>query len=105
VTETLDSALKARVRAVLDGRQATEAELRKLTEQGTAVALILDARRVRSERRLTELSADPESSLAEIAAAVRTLNDLRPELAELRMLLAALDALARECRASWLAVR
>jgi len=37
----LDGAVKARVRAVLDGRAATEAELRKLFEDGRACSLIL----------------------------------------------------------------
>ncbi len=105
MTETLDFALKARLRAVLDRRPVTESELRKLAEEGTACALILDARLKRSERRLAELSSDPASSLAEIAAEVRTANELRPDLDELHALLAALAALAREFRASWLAAR
>lgn len=105
MTETLDSALKARLRAVLDRRPVTEAELRKLAEEGRACALILSGRLERTERRLNELSADPASSLAEIAAAVRTLNEIRPDLGELQALLADLQGLAREFRASWLATR
>jgi hypothetical protein len=105
VTETLDFALKARLRAVLDHGPVTESELRKLTEEGTACVLILNARLERSERRLAELSSDPASSLAEIAAEVRATNELRPDLDELHALLGALDARAREFRASWLAAR
>ena len=81
------------------------AVLRKLTEQGAACALILDARLERHERRLTELSSDPASSLAAIAAEVRSINELKPDLEELHGLLDALNAHARELRASWLAVR
>ena len=105
MTETLDSALKRRLRAVLDGRPATESELRKLTEEGRACALILDARLARSEHRLAELSSDPASSLAEIAAEVRAANELRPDLGELHALLAEVGVIAREFRASWLAAR
>jgi hypothetical protein len=101
VTEALDAALKARVRAVLD-QPVTEAVLRKLAEEGAACALILDARLVESERRLTELSTDPTSSLAEIAEQMRTINELRPDLDELHALLHDLDVHARELRASWL---
>ena len=43
VAATLDSALKERLRAVLDRQPVTEAELRKLAEEGRACALILGA--------------------------------------------------------------
>ena len=103
--QTLDFALKERLRAVIGDHAVTESTLRKLTEQGTACALILDARLERLERRLSELSADPESSLAEIAATMRAVNELRPDLDELHSLLYRLDSHARELRASWLAMR
>jgi uncharacterized coiled-coil DUF342 family protein len=102
VTETLDFAVKTRLRAALDRRSATESELRKLTEEGRACVLILDARLERSKRHLAELSSDPTSSLAEIAAEVRAADELRPDLEELHALLTELDELAREFRASWL---
>jgi len=105
VTETLDFALKVRLRAVLDRRTVTESVLRKLTEEGAACSLILEARLERHERHLTELSSDPASSLAAIAAEVRAINELKPDLDELHVLLADLDAHARELRASWLAAR
>jgi hypothetical protein len=100
--EMIDAALKARVRAVLDGRPATEAELRRLFEEGRACALILDGQLEKVERKLGELASDPESSIAELAAAFRRVNELRPGLAELDELLAELDKRAREFRASWL---
>jgi chromosome segregation ATPase len=101
VTGTLDSALKEQLRAVVGNRPATEAELRKLSEQGRACELILGAQLERSERRLERLSADPTSSLADIAAALRTVNELRPDLDELHGLLADLQGRAREFRARW----
>jgi len=105
VTETLDSAVKARLRVALDRRSATESELRKLTEEGEACVLILDARLEQTERHLSELSSDPTSSLAEIAAEVRAADELRPDLEELHVLLAELAQLAHESRASWLGAR
>jgi uncharacterized protein involved in exopolysaccharide biosynthesis len=101
VSETLDSALKERLRAVAANRPATEAELRKLSEEGQACTLILGAQLERSERRLEQLAADPTSSLADIADTLRTVNELRPDLDELRELLAELQGRAREIRARW----
>jgi hypothetical protein len=98
----LDAVLKERLRAVLDDRPVTEAELRKLAEQGRACVLIMGADLRRSEERLAELSSDATSSLADIAACVRRVNELRPGLSELEALLADLEARAREFRASWL---
>ena len=100
--ETLDSALKERVRAVLDQQPVTEAELRKLSEEGRACLLILNAQLARNERLLAELSSDPSSSLAETAAALRQVNELRPDVEELETLLAELQERARKYRATWL---
>jgi hypothetical protein len=102
VAETLDSALKARVRAVLDREPVTESELRKLAEEGGACALILGAQLRRAERRLGEVTSDPSSALAEIASAFRSVNELRPHLEELETLLGELDVKARQFRTSWL---
>ncbi len=102
LAETFDSAFKARVRAVLDGRPVTEAELRKLFEEGRACALILGGQLEKGERKLDELASDPEGSIAELAAAFRLVNELRPDLAELGELLTELDKRAREFRTSWL---
>jgi hypothetical protein len=103
--ETLDSVLKLRLRAVLDRQPVTEAELRKLAEEGRACARILGGRLERGERLLGELSSDPSSSLAEIADALREVNELRPDLEELSSLLADLEGYARASRAHWLSSR
>jgi hypothetical protein len=105
MAETLDSAVKARVRAVLGRRPVTEAELRKLSEEGHACALILHAQLDRSERRLAELTADSTSSLSQIAAAFQRVNDLRPQVEELDDLLDGLRNRAREVRAGWVSTR
>jgi len=102
VTEALDSVLKERLQAVLDRRPVTEWELRRLTEEGGAVALILSGQLEASERRLTELASDPASSLADIAATLRRTNELRLDVDVLDELLTALERRAREFRASWL---
>jgi chromosome segregation ATPase len=102
VAQRLDSALKERLRAVLDREPVTEAELRKLTEEGGACVLILSGQLERSEQRLAELTSEPRSSLAEIAAAFRRVHELRPDLDELQTLLAELQRRAREFRAAWL---
>lgn len=99
--QALDGRVKQRLRAVLEHEPVTEAELRKLTEEGRACVLILGARLERSERALAELGSDPASSLAEIAAALREVNELRPDLDELYKLLAELNGRAREFRRSW----
>jgi hypothetical protein len=100
----LDTALKERIRIVLQDPQrlVTEAELRKLAEQGRAYTLILGAELKRLEHRLAELDADPVSPLGAIAAAFRRVHDFRAHLAELDQLLSALDERAREVRTSWL---
>ena len=105
MTVTLDSTLKERLHEVLGSRTVTEATLRRLSEEGAACTLILDARLAGHERRMKELSADPTSSLSDIAAEVRSINELRPDVAELHELLGRLAVHARELRASWLAVR
>jgi hypothetical protein len=105
VAETLTSALKERLRAVLDGQPVTEADLRKLSEEGQACALILGALLRRDEQKLAELHSDPASSLADVAAALHDVNELRPDLDELEALLDKLQARAREFRASWVSPR
>jgi chromosome segregation ATPase len=79
----------------------TEAELRKLAEEGRACELILGGQLQRSEQRLEALSSDPTSSLVEIAAALREVNELRPNLDELEALLGAVQGRAREFRVRW----
>ena len=103
MAETLDSELKERVRAVLGRRPVTEAQLRRLSEEGHACALILGARLEHSEQRLAELTADPTSSLSQIATAFQEVNEVRPQLDELNSLLEGLQSRAREVRSAWLA--
>jgi chromosome segregation ATPase len=79
----------------------TEAELRKLAEEGRACELILGGQLHRSEQRLEALASDPTSSLTEIAEALRDVNELRPDLDELEALLGELNERAREFRARW----
>ena len=101
--EPLDAALKARLRAVLDGQRVTEAELRRLFDEGRACTLILNGELEHIEDRLADLSLDPESSLTEFAAEVRRANELRPDLDELQALLGELERRAHELRVSWVA--
>ena len=100
----LDTVLKKRIHVVLEDprRLVTEAELRKLSEEGRAYRLILGAELVRLERRLADLDADPVSSLGAIAPAFRRVHEFRTHLAELDQLLSALDDRARRVRTSWL---
>jgi uncharacterized protein involved in exopolysaccharide biosynthesis len=105
VATTLDSELKDRLRAVLADRRVTEAELRKLAEEGRACALILGSQLAKHEQALAELSADPASSLSEIAEELREVNRLRPDLEELETLLAALQDRARQVRQAWVSTR
>jgi len=101
----LDSDLKERLREVLERRPVTEAELRKVLDEGRACALLVRGRLERGEQRLSELAADPESPLAELASALRAVNDLRPRLSALESILAELQERAPEFRRSWLAGR
>ena len=102
MTESLDTALKARVRLVLDCEPVTEAALRRLLEEGRACILILQARVARTESTLEALAADPVSSLADTATAFRALAEVRTDLEELEELVGALENRARLARASWL---
>jgi hypothetical protein len=99
----LDSALRERLRSVLENpdRRVTEAELRRLAEEGDAFARILRAELERLERRLAERDSDPASSLGAIADAFRRVHDFRAHVDELDTLLNALDNRARDVRASW----
>jgi hypothetical protein len=101
VVETLDPVLRERLRAVVDGRPATEAELRKLVEEGRACRLLLRGRRDRTERRLAELSIDPAVPLADLASALREAQTVRPQLDELDAMLTQLQERARDFRRSW----
>src|SRR5919197_36407 len=100
--EPLDFALIQRLREVLDRRPATESELRALTEQADAWARTVNGQIQASERRIRRLTANPASSLAQIASELRRVEKLRPQLNEVRTLLADLENRARELRTEWL---
>jgi hypothetical protein len=55
-----------------------------------------------SERRIRRLNQSPSSSLAQIAAELRRVEQLRPQLHEVRDLLADLEDRARQVRTAWL---
>jgi chromosome segregation ATPase len=99
----LDVDLRQRLRDVLEEppRPVTEAELRKLTEEGRACRLILGAELERLEERLGKLDGDPATSLGEIAEAFRQVHDFREHVGELDQLLSALADRAREVRTAW----
>jgi DNA-binding ferritin-like protein len=98
----LDFALLRRLREVLDDRPATESELRMLHEQAEAWARTVSGQLESSERRIRRLNQNPASSLAQIAAELRRVEQLRPQLIEVRQLLAGLEARARQVRTEWL---
>ena len=102
MTQTPDLALLERLREVLANQPVTETELRGLIEQADGLVRTLGAHMAGSERRLSELTADPDSSLTEIATELHRVEGLRPRLEEARKLLAGLETRAREVRTSWL---
>ncbi len=102
MADSLDAHLKERLRAVRDRGPVTEAELRRLADEGHACERLLEDRLARGEERIRTLAADPESSLSDIAAALREVQTLRPTIAELQNLLDDLHARAREFRKGWL---
>jgi hypothetical protein len=102
VAGRLDFALIARLRDVAGDTPATEADLRMLSEQADAWARALTGQIEACERRLRELNAVEDGSLAELADELRRLETLRPQLEEVRSLRAALEGRARELRTAWL---
>ena len=100
----LDTALRERLREVLANpkRRVTEADLRKLAEEGRAYTLILRAELGRLEQRLAEVDSDPAIPLTTAAGAFRRVHEFRAHMDELEGLLAALQARAREVRTAWL---
>jgi hypothetical protein len=105
MSSALDVTLKDRLRAALEREPATEAELRKLIDEGRASALLVRARLESVEGKLASLAGDPESSLADLATTLREVQELRPALDELQGMLGQLHARAPELRRSWLAAR
>lgn len=99
---TLDSTPTSRLRRVLASGGVTESELRKLGEEADGWARSLEAQLESAERRLARLTADPASPIREIADELHRVESLRPQLAEVRSLLAELEERARELRSAWL---
>jgi chromosome segregation ATPase len=102
LAEPLDFVLIKRLREVLGSRRATETELRTLTEQAEAWARTVNGQIQASERRIRRLTANPASSLAQIAGELRRVESLRPQLNEVRTLLTDLENRARQMRTEWL---
>jgi chromosome segregation ATPase len=100
--DTIGPALTSRIREVLSERPATESELRTLAEHAEAWMRALNAQIRSSEKRVAELSSDPAASLAPIAAELRRIEGLRPELVEVRSLHEELENRARALRTEWL---
>ena len=102
MAQPLDFALIKRLREVLDDRPATESELRTLSEQADAWARTVSGQLESSERRIRRLEQNPASSLSQIASELRRVEQLRPQLREVRSLQAELEARARQVRTEWL---
>jgi hypothetical protein len=100
--DQLDLALAERLRQVVDGREASESEMRTLADQAGGWARATDAQHRAAEDRLAELNADPASPLAEIAAELRRVEALSRERAEIRRLSEGLEERTRELRTAWL---
>lgn len=100
--EKLDLALVTRLREIVAGDAATEAELRALDDEAGGWVRATEAQLRAAEQRLTELNADPASPLAEIAEEVRRAEALSRELQEAQRLIAGLERRTRELRTAWL---
>jgi hypothetical protein len=100
--EKLDLALVTRLRQVVAGEVATEAELRALDDEAGGWLRATEGQLHAAEDRLTRLNADPAAPLAEIAAEVRRVDSLARERAEARGLIDGLERRTRELRTAWL---
>ena len=98
----LDLALVTRLRQVLAGEVATEAELRALDDEAGGWRRATEAQLRAAEERLTTLNADPATPLAEIAAEVRRAEALARERDEACRLIEGLEQRTRELRTAWL---
>jgi hypothetical protein len=100
--EKLDVTLQTRLRQVVAGEVATEAELRALDDEAGGWLRATDAQLRAVEERLTALNADPAAPLAEIADEVRRAEALARERDEARRLIEGLEQRTRELRTAWL---
>jgi hypothetical protein len=100
--QQLDLALVTRLRQIVAGEVATEAELRALDNEAGGWVRATEAQLHAAELRLTALNSDPSSPLAEIAGEVRRVEALSRELQEARLLIEGLERRTRELRTAWL---
>ena len=100
--QQLDLALVTRLREVVAGEVAAEAELRALDDEAGGWLRATEAQLHAAEGRLTKLNADPAAPLAEIATEVRRVEALSRERDEARGLIDGLERRTRELRTAWL---
>ncbi len=100
--DKLELALVTRLRQIVAGEVATEAELRELDDEAGGWVRATEAQLRAAEDRLTELNADRAAPLAEIADEVRRVEALSRELQEARRLIDDLERRTRELRTAWL---
>jgi hypothetical protein len=100
--QKLDFALVTRLRQVVAGEVATEAELRALDDEAGGWLRATEAHLRAAEDRLTSLNSDRATPLADIAAEVRRVEALSRELDEARRLIEGLERRTRELRTAWL---
>jgi hypothetical protein len=100
--QKLDLALVTRLRQVVAGEVATEAELRALDDEAGGWLRATEAHLHAAEERLTKLNADRATPIADIAAEMRRVEALSRELDEARELIEGLERRTRELRTAWL---
>ena len=100
--EKLELALATRLRQVVAGEAASEAELRTLDDEAGGWLRATEAQLRAAEERLTRLNSDPATPLADIAAEVRRVESLSRERDEARRLIEGLERRTRELRTAWL---
>ena len=98
----LELALVTRLREVVAGEAATEAELRALDDEAGGWVRATEAQLHAAELRLTELNADPASPTRRDRGRGRRAEALSGELQEARRLIEGLERRTRELRTAWL---
>ena len=87
---------------MLASSRTTEGELSALSERADGWIRTLEGRIRASEHRLARLTADPASPIAGIAAELRRIEEMQPDLVELQALATELRTRAHEMRTEWL---
>jgi len=98
----LEHDLVEHLRQVLAERPTTEAELRSLSVRAHELEQTLAGERETAEARLSELSRQPDSSIAETAGLLRRAETARVGLDRIRAVLDNLDERSRRLRTGWL---